>query len=210
MADLSVRRVGVVLFEGFTVLDVYGPVQAFAASGLRMPDGSYHRYFEVVTVAQAAGPVRSNEGPVTVADYSFDELPECDILLIPGGIGTRVMVEDAAFLKLIEDASKKATITATVCTGSALLARTGLLDSRDATTNKMAWDWVLTQGEKVAWKRRARWVDVGDVISSSGISAGIDMALALIARLHDRDTAERSARVMEYIWHDNPNDDPFA
>jgi transcriptional regulator GlxA family with amidase domain len=207
---LPIRSVAVILFEGFTVLDVYGPVQAFAAAGVRQPDGSYHRFFKVVTVAENAGTVRSGEGPASVADYSFDDLPACDILLIPGGMGTRQLVSDEGFLARLRKASEHAPMTATVCTGAALLARTSLLDNRPATSNKMAWDWVTQQGPEVAWVRRARWVDDADIISSSSVSAGIDMALALIARLHGRATAENAARVMEYVWNDDPSNDPFA
>ena len=210
MESLPVRTVAIVLFEGFTVLDAYGPIQAFAAAGVRKEDGSYHRYFRILTVGKLEGPVRSGEGPATVADFSFDNLPQCDILLIPGGIGTRALVEDRDFLHLVERASHGAELTATVCTGAALLARTGLLDERPATSNKIAWDWVLQQGEKVLWKRKARWVDDGDIATSSGVSAGTDVALALIARLHDRETAERAARVMEYVWNADPANDPFA
>ena len=106
--------------------------------------------------------------------------------------------------------AKNVELTTTVCTGTALLARTGLLDNRAATSNKMAWDWVTQHGPNVNWRRRARWVDDGNIITSSGVSAGIDMALALIARLHGRATAEQAARVMEYIWNDDPANDPFA
>jgi transcriptional regulator GlxA family with amidase domain len=207
---LTTRRVAVVLFEGFTVLDVYGPVQAFAMAGVIKPDGTRHRYFEIVTVAQTAGPVKSGEGPTTLADYSFDDLPQVDMLLIPGGIGTRKWVEDEAFIAQIAKASRATAMTTTVCTGAGLLARTGLLDNRPATSNKMAWEWGLLQGTNVLWKRQARWVDDGDIVTSSGVSAGTDMALGVIARLHGRDTAERAARAMEYIWNDDPDNDPFA
>src|SRR5262245_17837011 len=125
---LPTRRVAVVLFEGFTVLDVYGPVQAFAMAMLRRDGEAPHRYFQVVTVAKEAGPVKSGEGPATVADYSFDTLPPVDILLIPGGIGTRKSVDDTDLINLISRASGAAEMTTTVCTGTALLARTGLLD----------------------------------------------------------------------------------
>ena len=101
-------------------------------------------------------------------------------------------------------------MTATVCTGSALLARTGLLDNRPATSNKLAWNWVLQQGPRVQWIRQARWVDDGTIITSSGVSAGIDMALSLIARLNGRELALASARNMEYRWHEDAGDDPFA
>ncbi len=205
-----IRRVGVVLFEGFTVLDVYGPVQAFASC--RVPNSGIppQRLFEIFTMAEQPGVVKASEGPPSYAEYSFADAPPYDILLIPGGFGTRTAVTNDALLKQLAGASQRATVTATICTGSALLARTGLLDGRPATSNKLAWDWVIQQGPRVKWQRRARWVDDGNVITSSGVSAGIDMALSLIARLHDRDMALASARNMEYRWHEDAADDPFA
>ena len=130
--------------------------------------------------------------------------------MIPGGFGTRAAVKNGALLTQLATASQRASVTATVCTGSALLARTGLLDDRPATSNKLAWNWVLQQGPRVQWIRQARWVDDGTIITSSGVSAGIDMTLGLIARLHGRDLALASARFMEYRWHEDAGDDPFA
>jgi len=205
-----VKRVAVALFDGFTVLDVYGPVQAFGACRITQPEGPPHRMFQVFTVADRPGPVGSGEGPATQADYAFGDAPDCDILLIPGGFGTRTAVNDDAFLTRLAAASRRAPVTTTVCTGSALLARTGIMDGRPATSNKIAWEWVLKQGPRVLWKRRARWVDDGDLVTSSGVSAGIDMTLALIARLHGREMAISAARNMEYIWQDDPDHDPFA
>ena len=211
MADSPVvTRVAVVLFEGFTVLDVYGPVQAFGACRVARSDGRPQRFFEIVTVAERAGAIASGEGPATRAEYGFEDAPAYDILLIPGGFGTRTAVGNAALLTELATASRSAAVTATVCTGSALLARTGLMDGRPATSNKIAWDWVLQQGPKVRWKRKARWVDDGSLITSSGVSAGIDMTLTLIARLHGREMALSAARNMEYLWHESPDDDPFA
>jgi transcriptional regulator GlxA family with amidase domain len=211
MADQPlVRRVVVVLFDGFTVLDVYGPVQAFASCRVTRPDGTRQRFFDIVTVATEAGPVKSGEGPTTMADHAFEDAPAADIVLVPGGFGTRTAVNDGKFLGRLADTSRRAAVTTTVCTGSALLARTGLLDDRPATSNKIAWDWVVAQGPRVRWQRRARWVDDGNVLTSSGVSAGIDMALALIARLNGRDLALTAARNMEYVWHEDPGDDPFA
>jgi transcriptional regulator GlxA family with amidase domain len=206
----EVKRVAVVLFEGFTVLDVYGPVQAFGSCRVTRPDGPPHRFFQIFTIADRPGPVRSGEGPSSHADHAFADAPAYDILLVPGGFGTRAAVADTAFLSRLAAASERASVTTTVCTGSALLARTGLMDGRRATSNKIAWDWVLQQGPRVLWKRKARWVDDGNLVTSSGVSAGIDMTLALIARLHGRDMAVSAARNMEYNWHENPEDDPFA
>lgn len=210
MSDLPQRTVAVVLFEGFTVLDAYGPIQAFGACAERLPDGTFHRHYKVVTVAEQAGPVRSGEGPATLADFSFADLPQCDLLLIPGGMGTRTHVGNQAFLDQVRQVADRTPLVTTVCTGAALLARTGLLDGVKATSNKMAWDWVKQQGPNVDWVRQARWVDVGAIATSSGVSAGTDMALALIARLNGREVAERTARIMEYVWNDTPENDPFA
>jgi len=194
MAEAPVRRVAVALFEGFTVLDVYGPVQAFASARVARPDGSWHRLFEIITLAEKAGPVKAGEGPTTHADYAFADAPPYDILLIPGGFGTRQAVNNAPLLLALTAASRKAVVTTTVCTGSALLARTGLMDDRPATSNKVAWDWVVQQGPRVRWWREARWVDDGDLVTSSGVSAGIDMALSVVARLHGVDMARQAAR----------------
>src|SRR5919201_1072354 len=161
-------------------------------------------------MAEYSGVVKAGEGPASYAEYSFAHAPAFDILVIPGGFGTRAAVTKAPFLQHLATASQQASVTATVCTGSALLARTGLLDDRPATSNKIAWDWVLQQGPRVRWMRQARWVDDGNIITSSGVSAGIDMALSLIARLHGRDMALASARNMEYRWHEEASDDPFA
>jgi transcriptional regulator GlxA family with amidase domain len=206
----AVKRVAVVLFDGFTVLDVYGPVQAFGACRILRPDGTPHRFFQIFTVADRTGPIKSGEGPSTHADYTVADAPPFDILLVPGGFGTRTAIEDKAFLSRLAELSRRAPITTSVCTGSALLARAGIMNGRAATSNKIAWDWVVQQGPKVLWKRKARWVDDGDLVTSSGVSAGIDMALALIARLNGRDMALAAARNMEYVWHEHADDDPFA
>jgi transcriptional regulator GlxA family with amidase domain len=209
-ATPTIHRVAVVLFEGFTVLDVYGPVQAFASCRVQKPDGTRQPLFELFSMAERAGVVKPGEGPPSYAEYNFIDAPDYDLLLIPGGFGTRTAVNNEAFLKHLAEASQRANITTTVCTGSALLARTGLLDGRPATSNKLAWEWVLQQGPRVKWRRQARWVDDDDIVTSSGVSAGIDMALSLIARLHGRDLALSAARNMEYRWHEDAADDPFA
>src|SRR4030095_304520 len=128
----AVKRVAVVLFDGFTVLDVYGPGQAFGATRVTKPDGTLHRFFQVFTVAERTGPIKSGEGPSTHADYTFDDAPDFDILVAPGGFATRAAVNDEGFLTKLGAISRRAPITTTVCTGSALLAPTGTLDVRPA------------------------------------------------------------------------------
>jgi len=116
--------------------------------------------------------------------------PGFELLLVPGGLGTRPGVEDAALIGWLGEGSDASTLVATVCTGSALLARTGRLDGAAATSNKAAFGWVMQQGPKVDWKPEARWVEAGKFMTSSGVSAGMDMALAAIQRLYGVAEAE--------------------
>lgn len=208
--DPAIRRIAVVLFDGFTALDAYGPIQAFGACRRPQSDGTQLRFYQIFTLGEQPGPVRSGEGPATQIDHAFADAPPWDILVVPGGFGTRALVKNEAFLNRLALASERSKITTTVCTGAALLARTGRLDGRPATSNKIAWDWVVEQGPRVRWQRRARWVDDGDVLTSSGVSAGTDMALALIARLNGHAMAVAAARNMEYLWNEDSSNDPFA
>lgn len=195
------RTVGTLLFPGFELLDVFGPLEMFGS----VPDD-----YRLEMVGQSAGAIASNQGPKAVADIAIADAPGYDIFLIPGGLGTRRLVEDAPLIAWIGQHARKCKIVATVCTGAGLLARTGLLDGHTATSNKEAFAWVKSQGPNVAWQNRARWVRDGKYWTSSGVSAGIDMVLALIADLDGTDTAERVAVHTEYRWNRNAHDDPFA
>ena len=208
--SVAVRRVAVVLFDDFTVLDAYGPIQAFGACRQTRSDGTVSGLFRIFTLGMRSGIVRSGQGPASQVDHTLADAPSWDVLVVPGGSGTRRLVDDKAFVAWLRQVAEQSPLIASVCTGSALLARTGLLDGRKATTNKIAWDWVVKQGPKVEWQRRARWVDDGNIVSSSGVSAGTDMALALIGRLNGHDTAIAAARHMEHVWNQDATNDPFA
>jgi transcriptional regulator GlxA family with amidase domain len=198
---MTERTVGVVLFPGFELLDVFGPLEAF---------GNLPGMFRVVLVAEQAGPVASAQGPRAVADHGFGDCPRLDVVLVPGGIGTREEAENPALLGWLGGRAAEAEVVTSVCTGAALLARAGVLDGRRATTNKAFFQWVADQGPNVEWVREARWVEDGKFATSSGVSAGIDMALAVIARLVGREVSENVARAMEYEWHTDATWDPFA
>lgn len=145
-----------------------------------------------------------------VTDHAYSDAPPCDIILVPGGIGTRGLVEDPAFLGWLRDWSSSAGYVASVCTGSGLLAAAGLLDGFRATSNKRAFAWASAQGAAVDWVPEARWVEDRNRWTSSGVAAGMDMALALIAHLCGEDLAVESADAVEYEWHRDPTRDPFA
>ena len=201
MSEHTVPTLGAVLYKDFELLDLYGPLEMF---------GALPGLFEIVTVAGEKGPVASTPGPKTVAEYSFDDCPPLNLLLLPGGLGTLGALEDEALLQFLRDRSRDARFTLSVCSGSAILAKAGLLDGRRATTNKQLF-WVATgQEADVEWVEQARWVVDGTFVTSSGVSAGTDMALAVIAEMLGEELAQQIADLTEYQWHRDADDDPFA
>lgn len=198
--EKSKRTLGILLYRGFELLDVYGPAEVFGNVGPKL---------KVVMVAEKAGPVASAQGPQVVADVGFEDCPKLDLLLVPGGMGTLTELRNEACLDWMRSRASEAEIVMSVCSGSALLAKAGLLDGRKATSNKRYFQIAVDQGPKVEWIRQARWVDDGDRVTSSGVSAGIDMSLAVVARLYGEKVADTIADATEYQWHRDAANDPF-
>jgi putative intracellular protease/amidase len=198
--DKPGRTLGAVLYANFELLDLYGPLEMF---------GNIGNELEIVTVADRAGPVASAQGPQTLAEYGLDDCPALDFILVPGGIGTFAQLENAALLDFLRNRSASAEVTMSVCSGSAILAKAGLLDGLRATSNKQFFSFSVAQSDKVDWVPEARWVEDGALATSSGVSAGIDMALAIIARLYGEQRAEEIAALTEYEWQRDPTRDPF-
>ncbi|MDH3691947.1 MAG: DJ-1/PfpI family protein [Gammaproteobacteria bacterium] len=194
-------KVGVVLFEGFELLDIFGPLEMF---------GMLPGQFNIHLVVEGSNPVASAQGPRSVIDDSFASAKQYDILLVPGGPGARTEVNNPTILDWLRHASQISTFVTSVCTGSALLAKSDVLDGRRATTNKYAFNWVTTQGEKVRWIYEARWIEDGKFFTSSGVSAGMDMTLGLIERILGRESSEQLVNCAEYEWHSDSSRDPFA
>jgi transcriptional regulator GlxA family with amidase domain len=202
MADEQTpRQITAVLFDDFELLDVFGPLELFGV----LPDK-----FRISLIGPTRGPVASAPGPQAVADHSYHDAPVADIVLVPGGIGTRQLVSDRAFLRCLAEWASRAELVASVCTGSGVLAAAGLLDGYRATSNKRAFEWAREQGTKVKWVPQARWVEDGDRWTSSGVAAGMDMAIALIARLHGEEVAATVANRVELEPHRDSTWDPFA
>ena len=143
------RRLSIagVLFHEFELLDLFGPLEMF---------GLLPEQFELSLVAETGDRVASTQGPVSVINYRFGDSPKFDLLLVPGGRGTRREVDNPVMLEWLQDQARTARYVTSVCTGSALLARAGLLDGRRATTNKAAFEWVCSQGEKVKWQKQKK------------------------------------------------------
>jgi transcriptional regulator GlxA family with amidase domain len=197
----STRTLGAIFYEDFELLDLYGPLEMFGSLG---PER-----LRIVSVAEKPGLVTSAQGPQAVATHGYDDCPPLDLILLPGGIGTLAQLGNEALHGFLRTRSRTAEATLSVCSGSAILARAGLLDGRRATSNKQFFSLATSQSDKVAWVEKARWVEDGPFVTSSGVSAGMDMALAVIAKLWGRELAELVAAGTEYEWHTDPTDDPF-
>ena len=201
MTATRTRTLGTVLFPNFELLDVFGPLEMF---------GNLPGVVEITIIAERKGPVRSAQGPQVMADHGFDDCPPLDLLLVPGGMGTRTEVDNRVLIDWLRARTADVEMAMTVCSGTALLARAGVLDGRRATTNKMFFAEVTEQGPKVQWVKEARWVEDGKFATSSGVSAGTDMALAVIKRLLGPEVSENLAVATEYDWHRDAGWDPFA
>ncbi|MDR2379498.1 MAG: DJ-1/PfpI family protein, partial [Bifidobacteriaceae bacterium] len=199
-AAAAPRRVSVLVFEGFELLDVFGPAEVFS----QLPTA-----FKVELVGLSGQPVRSSQGIQVLPDYGRTGAPKPDIALVPGGAGTRRLIDNEAFLTWLREWAGSASRIASVCTGSALLGAAGLLDGYRATSNKLAFDSVAARRGPI-WVRQARWVADRGRWTSSGVAAGIDMAVALVRELCGAAAADAVQRAMEYKAQSDPDSDPFA
>jgi len=193
-------HVAVLLFEDFETLDVFGPVEILG----RLTD-----LYQIDFYSQHGG-LSNNKHGVSVQTKKLEEISKgADIFLIPGGYGTRVEVNNKVLIDLIRKIAEQSKYVFTVCTGTALLAKTGLLDGKKATSNKRAFDWVMTTGNKVDWIRQARWVVDGKYYTSSGVSAGMDMTLGFLNDIHGHVSAKEVASQIEFSWQEDKNHDEF-
>lgn len=195
------QTVGVYLFDEVEVLDFAGPFEVFSTASrvhARLhPDGAGR--FHVLTVAQESRPVMARGGLRVEPQYTLDQHPPLDILIIPGGVVT-AQLDSRPVIDWIARCARSATITASVCTGAFLLGQAGLLDGKAATTH---WEDIAdlrAMFPDVQVKENQRWVDAGPIVTSAGISAGIDMSLHLVSRLAGRELALWTARQMEFDW----------
>ncbi len=193
-------KVGILLFEDFETLDVFGPVEILG----RLKD-----HYQVSFYSQSGGLVKNTHGVAIDTKPLESIIGGIDIFLIPGGFGTRKEVNNNTLIDAIKQISELSKYILTVCTGSALLAKTGLLDNRIATSNKRAFDWVITNGKNVQWIRKARWTVDDKYYASSGVSAGMDMTLGFLQDRHGEAFAKDVAFQIEYHWQEDKDNDDF-
>ena len=193
-------KIAVLLFDDFETLDVYGPVEIFG----RLADLYTIKFYSL-----NGGQIKNRHGVVVKTeklDYINSNL---EIFIIPGGEGTRREVDNKLLIDAIKKVSALSKFVLTICTGSALLARTGLLDNKKATSNKRAFAWVISNGVNVIWDKKARWTIDEKYYTSAGVSAGIDMSLGFLSDRHGIDFARKVAFEIEFNWTEDKDNDNF-
>ena len=192
---------GILIFDNVEVLDFAGPFEVFSRTRLepgpdsRRTDDSAP--FHVFTVAKSAAPVVTTGGLRVLPHFGFAEAPPIDLLVVPGGFGTRALIHDEETLAWIRGVAAKARKVTSVCTGSLLLARAGLLEGRRATTHWGALDLLQSMSDRVKVERDLRVVDDG-IITSAGVASGIDMAFYVVETLFGRAVADETAHYIEF------------
>jgi transcriptional regulator GlxA family with amidase domain len=194
------RHVAILLFDDVEVLDFAGPFEVFSVCGRR----SQLEPFMVSTVSERGQAIRARNGLTVTPTHSFASCPPIDILLVPGGFGTRREMRNPIVLEWVVRHGRRSELLLSVCTGALVLGSAGLLDGLGATTHHMAFDELRAAAPHARVHDGARIVDNGRVVLSSGVSAGIDMSLHVVSRLHGDDLARETARYMEYEgrWDD--------
>ncbi len=194
-------NVGILIFNEVEVLDFAGPFEVFSRTRLT-PGLESHRSeesapFRVFTVAKSPSPVNTTGGLKVIPEFTFSDAPPIDLLVVPGGLGTRTLLTDQETLDWIMQVAAKAKKVTSVCTGSLLLAKSNLLENRRATTHWGALDLLQSLNKSVKVERDQRVVDDG-IITSAGVASGIDMAFYVVETLYGREVADETARYIEF------------
>jgi transcriptional regulator GlxA family with amidase domain len=194
--------IGILCFDDMELLDMAGPYEVFTTAArmhARGQPAGTPPLFRVLVIAARPGPVSARAGLRVVADHGLHDHPPLDVAIVPGGVVDAALLQPD-LMDWIAAQARSARLVGSVCTGALLLAQAGLLDGRPATTHWEDLDALRALRPAVQVRSGVRWVDDGAIVSSAGISAGIDMALHLVERLHDRDLALRTARQLEFDW----------
>jgi len=191
------RNVAILIFDEVEVLDFCGPFEVFGVTGLR---AGGERPFHVYTVAEQARSVHARNGLSVNPNYTIAECPPPNILLVPGGQGTRTLIHNESLVKWVRNQAGRVDLLLSVCTGALVLAQAGLLEGLAATTHFRAFDELKALAPNTTLCPNERYVDNGKIILSAGISAGIDMSLYVVARLLDAEQANETARYMQYDY----------
>ncbi|MBN1119520.1 MAG: DJ-1/PfpI family protein [Anaerolineae bacterium] len=191
------RNVAILIFDDVEVLDFAGPFEVFSVTG---DEEKQVRYFNTYTVAETPGSIITAGGLSINPKYTIDACPPPDILLVPGGFGTRREMKNEHLLQWIRETAGSAELLLSVCTGALVIGAAGLLDGLKATTFHTCFDLLREAAPAVEVIEEVRFIDNGKVVTSAGVSAGIDMTLYVVGRLLGEEQARTSAAHMEYDW----------
>ncbi|KAL2148031.1 hypothetical protein VTI28DRAFT_87 [Corynascus sepedonium] len=214
-----------VLYNGYEPLDIWGPLELFSSM-------SRYKNIKLSVISHEIGLVTSKSppfeadpntppplgllrfGPQVLATHSFENAPPLDILVVPGGIGNRILEQqnNTAMEDFIAARYPQLQYLLSVCTGAKIIARAGVLEGRRATSSKAVWNSVITYGKNVTWVPDARWVVDDNIWTSSGVTAGIDMVYAFLQHYYsdDRASVQEMLNIIEYAPHQDPHWDPFS
>ncbi len=192
------KQVGILIFKDVEVLDFCGPFEVFSTTRLNEERREESSPFNVFLVGETKDLIVTTGGMKVIPDYSFNDCPPVDIFVVPGGWGTRKEMNNALLLSWIADRAKKLETLTSVCTGSLLLGKAGLLEGKRATTHWRSLDWMIELFPKTKVEKALHFVEDGNLFTSAGISAGIDMALKVVARYFGESVARATAKHMEY------------
>lgn len=197
--EAIIMDINLLFFEDFETLDIFGPIEILS----RIDNANLHY------VSMQGGLIKSRQGYSINTENTSVIKPE-SVFVIPGGQGTRTLINNQHFINEIKNICENSEYVLTICTSSALLAKTGLLDNRNATSNKNSFEWVKSVSDKVKWIRKSRWVVDGKFYTSSGVSAGMDMALGFVNDVIGSKAAKQIAHDIEYLWNHDKQSDYFA
>ena len=192
-------NVNIVLFNDFETLDIFGPLEILG----KVQEYDIHYY------SQNGGMITSRQKTQIITE-DIDLADKKGILVIPGGQGTRELVNDESFLNMLKVIAEESWFCLSICTGSALLAKANVLNGKSATSNKQAFEWVKSINDTVNWVQKARWVVDGKYYTSSGVSAGIDMTLGFVSDRFGEEKANEIAYNIEYVWNSDSKNDLFS
>jgi transcriptional regulator GlxA family with amidase domain len=201
---MTQKQVGILVFDDVEVLDFCGPFEVFSVSRIN-PERIMEETppFRVSLIAERNEAVVTRGGMRVLPDYKLDDCPPLDILLIPGGLGTRREMNNERVVSWIAERSNQAGTVASVCTGSILLGKAGLLEGKHATSHWISLDWMQKLFPRTKVERGLHFVEDGNIFTSAGVSAGIDLSLIIVSRLLGEDVARMTAKQMEYTYPEN-------
>ncbi|MDR4490121.1 MAG: DJ-1/PfpI family protein [Candidatus Nitrosocosmicus sp.] len=202
--DAKTRTVGILVFDDVEVMDVMGPFEVFSVTRLDETNRDFTESpFKVLLLSNDMKPIKAIGGLKLQPDYIFENSPSLDLFIVPGGRGTRTEVNNDKLIQKILNISQKSSITATICTGSSLLGKTGLLDGQFATTHWRAYGFLEKSAPKAKIEKKVLFTINQKIFTSAGVTSGISLALYLVSYFYGLEVGKATAKFMEFPYPDH-------